>query len=88
MSPALLSGLRQSPQPVLEMLEQAEMLFRRVYPYETVEGFTRVLKERIPISCFRELIANALIHREWLINSRIKVEMYLDRLYVLSQNVR
>lgn len=69
---------------VLEMLEQAEMIFRRVYTYETVEGFTRVLKERIPISCFRELIANGLIHREWLINSRIKVEMYPDRLYVLS----
>ena len=69
---------------VLEMLEQAEAIFRRVYTYETVEGFSRVLKERIPVSCFRELIANAVIHREWLINSRIKVEMYPDRLYVLS----
>lgn len=69
---------------VLDMLEQAEVIFRRVYTFETVEGFTRVLKERIPISCFRELIANALIHREWLISSRIRVEMYADRLYVLS----
>lgn len=69
---------------VLDMLEQAEVIFRRVYTFETVEGFTRVLKERIPISCFRELITNALIHREWLISSRIRVEMYADRLYVLS----
>lgn len=69
---------------VLEMLEQAEIVFRRLYTYETVEGFSRVLREKIPVSCFRELIANAIIHREWLINSRIKVEMYPDKLYVLS----
>lgn len=69
---------------VLEMLEQAEIIFRRLYTYETIEGFDRILREKIPVSCFRELIANAIIHREWLINSRIKVEMYPDRLYVLS----
>ncbi len=69
---------------VLEMLKQAEKIFKDTYSYEAVEGFTRVLKERIPAICFRELIATALIHREWQVNSRIKVEMYPDRLYVLS----
>lgn len=59
---------------VLEMLKQAEKIFKDTYSYEAVEGFTRVLKERIPAICFRELIATALIHREWQVNSRIKVE--------------
>lgn len=69
---------------VLEMLEEAEKRFRDKYTYETVEGFTRVVKEMIPFRCFRELIANSLIHREWQLSSRIKVEMYPDHLYVLS----
>lgn len=80
----ILERITPEKMSVLEMLEQAEAIFRRVYTYETVEGFSRILKERIPVSCFRELTANAVIHREWLINSRIKVEMYPDRLYVLS----
>lgn len=69
---------------VLEILQRTQEIFERKYCYETVEGFDRVVKERIPSRCFRELIANALIHREWMVSGKIKVEMFRDKVTVSS----
>ena len=40
--------------------------------------------EKIPEAVFREAIANALIHREWDVDSHIRVSMFDDRVEVVS----
>lgn len=69
---------------VLEQLKRAEMLFLQNYQYETVDGFYREVKERIPARVFRELTANALVHREWQIPARIRIEMFKDGIRIIS----
>ena len=58
--------------------------FNRYYKYEQILGSERIEKELIPEKAFREVIANALIHRTWDVNSNIKISMYEDKIEVSS----
>ncbi len=69
---------------VLEQYERAVDLYRDYYQYEEIDGFERVKKESIPEAAFREVLANALIHRVWDVNANIKISMYDDRIEVVS----
>ena len=59
-------------------------VFNRYYKYEQILGSERIEKELIPERAFREVIANALIHRTWDVNSNIRISMYEDKLEVSS----
>lgn len=59
-------------------------IFERYYQFEEIEGFNRVKKELIPREAFREAIANAIVHRNWDINSYIQISMYEDRIEITS----
>ena len=59
-------------------------VFNRYYKYEQIIGSERIEKELIPERAFREVIANALIHRTWDVNSNIRISMYEDKLEVSS----
>lgn len=59
-------------------------VFNRYYKYEQILGSERIEKELIPEKAFREVIANALIHRTWDVNSNIKISMYEDKIEVSS----
>jgi ATP-dependent DNA helicase RecG len=54
------------------------------HPYEEVVGFFREERISIPREAYRESIANAIIHRDFLINSTIRVLMYNDRIEITS----
>ena len=69
---------------VLEVYEKALAVFRDYYQYEVIQGADRKMMEKIPEAAFREAIANALIHREWDVNSHIRVSMLDDRIEVVS----
>ena len=58
--------------------------FNRYYKYEHILGSERIEKELIPEKAFREVIANALIHRTWDVNSNIRISMYEDKIEVSS----
>ena len=58
--------------------------FNRDYKYEQILGSERIEKELIPEKAFREVIANALIHRTWDVNSNIRISMYEDKIEVSS----
>ena len=58
--------------------------FNRYYKYEQILGSERIEKELIPEKAFREVIANALIHRTWDVNSNIRMSMYEDKIEVSS----
>ncbi|MCY7007043.1 putative DNA binding domain-containing protein [Fusobacterium simiae] len=59
-------------------------VFNRYYKYEQISGSERLEKELIPEKAFREVIANALIHRTWDVNSNIRISMYEDKIEVSS----
>ena len=69
---------------VLNMHEKALGVFRDYYQYEVIHGSERKKMEKIPEEAFREAIANALIHREWDVDSHIRVSMFDDRIEVVS----
>ncbi|NLY73606.1 MAG: AAA family ATPase [Tissierellia bacterium] len=69
---------------ILWHYDKAIEIFERYYQFEEIEGFNRVKKELIPREAFREAIANAIVHRNWDINSYIQISMYEDRIEITS----
>lgn len=50
-----------------------------------IEGMQRVEKEEYPLKAVREVIVNALMHRDYqIIGSEIHIDMYDDRLEIVS----
>ena len=69
---------------VLEVYEKAIDVFRDYYQYEIIQGADRKKIEKIPEAAFRDAIANALIHRVWDVDSKIRVLMFDDRIEIVS----
>ncbi len=69
---------------LLAQYERAVALFAQYYCYEEIQGYTRKQRERIPKAAFTEVLARALAHRVWDINSFIQVGMYDDRIVITS----
>lgn len=70
---------------ILKQYEEALLMFQKYYlEVDVVEGFNRVKKVQIPQEAFREALANAIVHRDYLINSHIKVSMYDNRIEITS----
>lgn len=69
---------------VLEQYDKAVSYFKRYYQYEEISGIERKTVELIPEAAYREAVANALIHREWDINSHIRIAMFKDRIEINS----
>ena len=73
-----------SGESILRQYDEIIALFKRYYQYEKIEGFERINIDLIPEEAFREGVANALVHRTWDLNAHIKVEMYPDRIQIIS----
>ncbi|WP_305150865.1 ATP-binding protein [uncultured Dubosiella sp.] len=69
---------------VFRMYHQAMEMYRKYYCYEKIEGSQRVQKEMIPKEAFREALANALVHRTWDIQTRIRISMDQDKIEITS----
>lgn len=69
---------------ILEMYDSAVQAYRDYYQYEEIEGSYRKKVELIPEEAFRETVANALIHRVWDLNAKIRISMFDDRIEVIS----
>lgn len=69
---------------ILKQLERVEQIFSQYYKVEEVQGMKRKEKYFIPLEAFREVLANALVHRTWDISSHVRVAMYDDRIEVYS----
>jgi ATP-dependent DNA helicase RecG len=48
------------------------------------QGFNSIGEPEIPITVFEELIANALIHRDYFISAPIRLLMFRDRIEIVS----
>lgn len=60
------------------------IMFRDYYEHEEIIGEKRQSIQNIPEAAYREAIANAIIHREWDVNTSIRVSMFDDRVEVAS----
>lgn len=69
---------------VITQLEKALEVFDDNYVYEEIVGFKRERKELIPREAFREAVANALVHRSWDTPAQIGIQMFPDRVEILS----
>ena len=59
-------------------------MFEKYYSYEEIVGKERKRKNIIPKEAFREALANAVVHRTWDVDARIRVSMFEDRVEISS----
>ena len=69
---------------VLDQFDAAMERFEIHCRYEKVEGRSRSVIDRVPSSAYRETVANALVHRTWDVNARVRVSIFPDRIEVSS----
>ena len=69
---------------ILQMYDQAIQVYQDYYQYEEIDGSYRKKVELIPEEAFREAIANALIHRIWDLDAKIRISMFDDRIEITS----
>lgn len=69
---------------IIEMMENALDIYRQQYQPETIDGAKRSTKSLIPEESFREALANALVHRNWGIDSPILIKMHPDKITISS----
>ena len=69
---------------VLKQIDSAIDLYKKYYQYELIDGVERKSKEIIPEKAFREVVANAVIHRTWDVNASIRIAMHPDRIEIMS----
>lgn len=69
---------------ILAQFDAAMDCFSQFLRIETITGATRSVAEMAPHEAFREAVANALVHRTWDVNARVRVSIFPDRVEVSS----
>ncbi len=69
---------------VLYIFHKSIEMFEKYYSFEKVTGAKREKLFTIPYEAFREALANAIVHRMWDINARVRVSMFDDRIEISS----
>lgn len=55
-----------------------------IHSSNEIKGFEKEVRYEIPLEVFRELIVNALVHRDYHIRSQIRVFIFADRIEIIS----
>ena len=69
---------------VLKQYNSALAMIRRYYQYEEISEIERKKVDLIPENAYREAVANALIHRDWSMNSHIRISLFPDKIEIKS----
>ena len=70
---------------LFDMLEKSmEFLQNHLHLSATIEGLQRTEYYEIPLAALREIILNAIIHRDYTRNSDIKIAIYDDIVEIIS----
>lgn len=69
---------------VIEQIDGACTMFERYYSVETIEAARRTTHYSIPYEAFREAVANAVAHRTWDVNAKIRIAMHPNRIEISS----
>lgn len=72
----------------MSLLEQfdkgIEFYHKHINTREIIKSAYRETIEEIPLVAYREAIANAIVHREYMLESDIRVEIFEDRVEIIS----
>lgn len=80
----ILSRFQIKNMSILEAFDLSFEKYKEYYQYEVINKAYRQKIESIPEKAFREAIANALVHRNWMINSYIQVSMEKNSINITS----
>lgn len=69
---------------VLKIFDDTIQTITNLISYEEIAGIYRELKTKVPIIALRETLVNAIVHRDWSIPAPVQVEIYPDKLTILS----
>lgn len=70
---------------ILEMFDRAiEFYHKHINKSEIIKGAYRQTVEDIPFIAYREAVANAIIHRNYLLEADVRIEIYDDRIEIIS----
>lgn len=69
---------------ILEAFDKSVEKYREYYQIESIKGSYREKIELIPEQAFREAIANALVHRDWMNKSFVQVSMEKNFIKITS----
>ena len=69
---------------VLKQYDAALNMIKRYYQYEEISEIERKKVDLVPEIAYREAISNALIHRDWSINSHIRISLFSDKIEIKS----
>ena len=69
---------------VLKQYDAALNMIKRYYQYEEISEIERKKVDLVPEIAYREAIANALIYRDWSINSHIRISLFSDKIEIKS----
>ena len=73
-----------SNESIINQYQKAMDIFTRNYVEERVNSSFRSTFERIPKIAFKEIILNAIVHREYDIKANTKVEMHENKIVITS----
>ena len=80
----ILSRFQLKNMSILQAFDFCFQKYKEYYQYEIIEKAYRQNIEEIPEKAFREAIANALVHRNWMSNSYIQVSMRKNSISITS----
>lgn len=69
---------------ILQAVDTVMDVFDDLYSYENIEGKLRAKHYIVPKEAFREALINAVVHRDWSINSSIKVSFGDNQIEICS----
>lgn len=69
---------------ILEAYDISFEKYKEYYQHEIINKAYRQKIEKIPKKAFREAIANALVHRNWMTNSYIQISMKKNEITITS----
>ena len=73
-----------SNQSIINQYKKAMEVFSRNYVEERVEADLRHRFERIPMIAFKEILLNAIVHRDYMVRANTRIAMYEDRIVISS----
>lgn len=69
---------------MIEQLDKIISVFQKLYTYEVINDAQRDLVELIPLQAFREIVANAIVHRVLDVRTSIKISFFPEYVEVSS----
>lgn len=70
---------------IIEQFDQClNFYYKHISVQETISGPYRETREEIPVVAYREAVANAIIHRDYMAPGDIKIEIFEDRVEIIS----